>query len=113
MVHTPIGNSTVLDRMPAFVEARPNKFVRPNGKGQAWEGVGLTDRRLRGSPVNVRRSRTSRKVPLMRKTLIAACLATAAFAVVPSLASAKPVVTHPTGTPMAVHPAGTTCTAKP
>jgi hypothetical protein len=49
----------------------------------------------------------------MRKTLIAACLAIAAFAVVPSLASAKPVVTHPTGTIMAVHPAGKTCTEKP
>src|SRR3954463_5033406 len=33
----------------------------------------------------------------MRKTLLAACLVIAAFAVVPSLASAKPVLTHPTG----------------
>jgi hypothetical protein len=44
----------------------------------------------------------------MRKQLIVACLALAAFAVVPSLASAKPVLTHPTGT---VAPVGTKITA--
>jgi hypothetical protein len=44
----------------------------------------------------------------MRKQLIVACLALAAFAVVPSLASAKPVLTHPTNT---VAPVGTSITA--
>jgi hypothetical protein len=34
----------------------------------------------------------------MSKKLIAACMVIAAFAVVPSLAAAKPVLTHPTGT---------------
>jgi hypothetical protein len=34
----------------------------------------------------------------MRKMFIAACLVVAALAAVPSLASAKPVITHPTGT---------------
>jgi hypothetical protein len=37
----------------------------------------------------------------MGKRLIAACMVIAAFAVVPSLASAKPVITHPTGTVLA------------
>ncbi len=40
----------------------------------------------------------------MSKKLIAACMVIAAFAVVPSLAAAKPVITHPTGT---VVPTGT------
>jgi hypothetical protein len=37
----------------------------------------------------------------MSKKLIVACMVIAAFAVVPSLASAKPVITHPTGSVLA------------
>jgi hypothetical protein len=37
----------------------------------------------------------------MSKKLFAACLVIAAFSVMPSLASAKPVITHPTGTVLA------------
>src|SRR5436305_2798324 len=44
----------------------------------------------------------------MRKQLLLVCMAFAAFAVVPSLASAKPVITHPTGTVLAT---GTKITA--
>jgi hypothetical protein len=44
----------------------------------------------------------------MRKQLLLVCMAFAAFAVVPSLASAKPVLTHPTGTVLAT---GTKITA--
>lgn len=44
----------------------------------------------------------------MSKKLFAACLVIAAFAVVPSFASANPILTEPTGTPLA---AGATITA--
>lgn len=47
----------------------------------------------------------------MSKKLLVACLAIAAFAVVPSLASAKPVLTEPTGTVINVGAAE--CTGKP
>jgi hypothetical protein len=46
----------------------------------------------------------------MNKKLFVACLAIAAFAVMPSLASAKPVLTHPTGTVLNV--GASTCTEK-
>jgi hypothetical protein len=39
----------------------------------------------------------------MQKKLIGACLVIAAFAALPSLASAKPVLTHPTGMVLAVN----------